>query len=84
MDNQFIEDRIAARKLLVVQLEEAIFQLSFNNISQYTLNTGQTVQTVTKRDIVTLEKLLSSTLNGIAELEARLNGSGTVIAGPAW
>jgi hypothetical protein len=66
--------RIEAKKAMIIAIEEAITALAGGAFS-YTLNTGQTTQTVTKQNIGSLRLLLSSLENDLASLEARLCGA---------
>lgn len=84
MDTTFIKDRITAIKLQIVAYEDAILALGVGGIQSYTLDTGQTRQTVTKFDIVELQKTLDMLLNRLVIYETRLTGNGVMIGGPAW
>ena len=83
MDSTFIQARITATKAQIVAYEDAILALASAGIQSYKLDTGQTVQTVTKLDLTALNKTVDSLYNRCATLEARLNG-GTIIGVPAW
>ncbi len=83
MDRAFIQDRITATKAQIVAYEDAATALAAG-VQSYTLDTGQSRQTVTKLDISALQKTIDSLYNRCATLEARLNGSGTVTTRPAW
>lgn len=77
-DDQWIEDRIAATKAMIIAFEDAILALSVGGLQQsYTLDTGQTRQVVTKADLGTIRNTLSSLENRLATLQARLRGSTT-------
>lgn len=84
MDENFLSSRILATKTQIVALEEAILALTAGAIVSYTLDTGQSRQTVTKADIGVLTKALDSLYNRLATLEARLTGSGVVTMRPLW
>ncbi len=84
MDASFIQSQIEATKTLITAYNAAILALIEGGVQSYTLDTGQTRQTVTKLDLDHLEKRLDSLMNRCATLEARLNGSGTSIARGAW
>ena len=84
MNSDFIQSRIDATKLQIVAYEGAVLALAGDGIQSYKLDTGQTVQTVTKLDLTALNKTIDSLYNRCATLEARLNGSGTTTARPAW
>ncbi len=83
MDRTFIQARIDATKLQIVAYEDAALALA-GGVQSYTLDTGQSRQTVTKLDLDAIQKTIDSLYNRCATLEARLNGSGTVTARPAW
>jgi len=83
-DPQFIQQQI---DIAVAQLDlynDAINALVVQGVKSYSLNTGQTTQSVTKFDLIELQKTVDSLLNRIATLEARLKGCGTGIARPAF
>lgn len=84
MDDSFLTSRIAAVKAQIEILEDAFASLASGAIVSYTLDTGQSRQTVTKSDISTISNTLDSLYNRLASLEARLTGCGTVIARPHW
>lgn len=83
MDRTFIQGRIDATKLQIVAYEDAALALA-GGVQSYTLDTGQSRQTVTKLDLDAIQKTIESLYNRCATLEARLNGSGAVTARPAW
>lgn len=83
MNRDFIQDRIDATKAQIVVYENAILALGTGGIQSYKMDTGQSVQTVTKLDLIQLNKTIDSLYNRCATLEARLNG-GAVIVRPAW
>ena len=80
----FIQSRIDATKAQIVAYEDATIALATDGIQSYKLDTGQTIQNVTKLDLIALNKTLDSLYNRCATLEARLNGTGTVIGVPRW
>ena len=83
MDRTFIQGRIDATKLQIVTYEDAALALA-GGVQSYTLDTGQSRQTVTKLDLSAIQNTIESLYNRCATLEARLNGSGTITARPAW
>lgn len=84
MSHTWWVERLDAARARVIVYEEAILQLSTGAVQSYTLNTGQTTQTVTKFDLDRLQATLTGLLNQVATLEARVHGCGVVTAGPAW
>ena len=83
MDSTFIQSRIVATKAQIVAYEDAVLALATAGVQSYKLDTGQTVQTVTKLDLAALNKTIDSLYNRCVTLEARLNG-GTITGVPAW
>lgn len=83
MDVAFIQARIDATKAQIIAYEDAATALA-GGVQSYTLDTGQTRQTVTKLDLSAIQRTIDSLYNRCATLEARLNGSGTITARPAW
>lgn len=84
MDAAFIQDRITATKAQIVAYEDATLALAQDGIQSYKLDTGQTIQNVTKLDLKDLNATIDSLYNRCATLEARLNGTGTKIGTPGW
>jgi len=83
MNRTFIQGRIDATKLQIIAYEDAALALA-GGVQSYTLDTGQSRQTVTKLDLIDIQTTIESLYNRCATLEARLNGSGVLIARPAW
>lgn len=76
--------RITATKALIDAFEAATLALAIGGIQSYTLDTGQTRQTVTKLDLKSIQDTLDMLYNRCAMLEARLNGGNVTIARGAW
>ena len=77
--------RLESTRALIVAYEEAVTALVTSGVQSYTLNTSQSVQTVTKFDLTNLNETIDALYNRCATLEARLNmGAGTVLGAPAW
>ncbi len=84
MDRAFLVDRITATKAQIVAYEDALLAFGTNGaIQSYTLDTGQSRQTVTRADLSTMNKVLDGLYNRCATLEARLTG-GTTQVRPCW
>jgi hypothetical protein len=84
MSHEFWQERLEATKAQIILYEEAIMQLSTGAVQSYSLNTGQTTQSVTRFDLNRLQVTLDALSNRLATLEARLKGCGTINAGAAW
>lgn len=83
MDSEFLQQRIDATKALIVAYEDAVTALVDGGVQTYTLDTGQSRQTVTRLELATLNRNIDSLYNRLATLQARLNG-GSVTVRPAW
>jgi hypothetical protein len=73
----WLQSRIDKTKTAIEAIEDAILALSTGNLQSYTIDTGQTRQTVTKKDISRLNVELDKLYLRLDWLDARLNGSGT-------
>lgn len=84
MDIAFLQARIEATKDQIAAYEDAALALGTNGIQSYTLDTGQSRQTVTKADLKAIQETIDKLYNRCATLEARLNGGNTVTMRPGW
>ena len=71
------EAALARYREMVVQLDAAFLAIA-GGVAEYTLNTGQTTQKVTRTTLGEWKSAYASCLNQIAVLETRLGLSGTV------
>lgn len=83
MNGTFLQERIDATKALIVAHEEAALALAAGTIASYSLDTGQSRQSVTKHNLATLNAAIDGLYNRLATLEAR-QGGGATNMGPAW
>lgn len=83
MDSEFLQQRIDATKALIAAYEDAATALVSGGVQSYTIDTGQTRQTVTQVDLAALNRNIDSLYNRLATLQARLKG-GSVNVRPAW
>ena len=82
--SQFILDRITAKKAQIILYEDALTALATGGVQEYRLDTGQSVQHVTKMDVKDLQNTVDSLYNTLATLEARCTGNGTITVRPAF
>ena len=81
----FLTESITKTKLVITAYEDAILALAgAGAIESYTLDTGQSRQTVTRADVSSINRIINSLMNRCATLQARLNGSGSGIGRPGW
>lgn len=81
-DTTWLTARIEKTEALIVKYEDAIDALS-SGAQVYSLDTGQTRQSVTKAQLGSLKNVLASLENRRETLLARLRGR-TVNFRPAW
>ena len=86
--NQFWKDELDNSRILLYELNQAIYTLTQKEIRQYTINTGQDSQTVSRQDLPQLYIRREALIKQIADLEAKL-GIGETDAGmyqvtPVW
>ena len=85
MSTAFLKERITQTKLIIVAYEDAILALTgAGAIESYTLDTGQSRQTVTRSNLKELSTTLDSLYNRLSVMQTRLTGSGVLIGRPAW
>lgn len=83
IDSTWLDARIAKTKLLIVAYEDAITAISTGGVQAYSLNTGQTTQTVTRANLTAMQATLESLENRLATLNARRYG-GSVYVRPSY
>lgn len=83
-DSEWIEARLAGARATVVALETAINALTVDGVASYTIDTGQTRQTVTRQNVAELRNSLSAAENRLTVLEARYCRGGRFQAKPGF
>ena len=83
-DQNFLMSRLTKTRALIVAYEDAVAALVSNRVQSYTLNTGQSTQTVTRYDINTLNESIDRLYNRCSTIEARLGMGNTVLGLPDW
>jgi hypothetical protein len=78
--SEFYQARISAITAQITAIETAITGLSSGTLRSYTLNTGQTTQTVTKQEIGVLRIELDKLISRLRYWDDLLNGGGTILA----
>lgn len=72
-DDEWLDERIAKTKELIVKYEDAIDALS-SGAQTYSLDTGQTSQSVTKAQLGSLRNMLQELENRLEWLNAKRHG----------
>lgn len=78
MTPEFIQARIDFYEALIPNLETTILGLSQGDKRSYSLNTGQTTESVTKKDLTRLEGILQTATDRLEAYQQRLNGGSSV------
>jgi len=84
MDADYIDARIAAVKARIEAYEAAILALTEGEMTQYTLDTGQSRQVVMLHDVNRLEKTLNAAYNMLQFWENKKTGGAVIQGTPGW
>lgn len=84
MQNSDLQKILDDTKGIIDAYSAAILFLATNPTLSYSLDTGQSIQKVTRANLAELRSARSALLNECAMLEARLNGGSISITGPAF
>lgn len=83
LDLAWLDARIAATETAIESYEAAELALTTGGAQSYTLDTGQSRQTVTRSNLTEIRKGVESLYNRLATLEARRDGA-VVRVSPLW
>ena len=83
LSNDYLDARIARTKTIIIAYEDALEAIA-GGAQQYSLDTGQTRQTVTKANVASLRLALDSAENRLAVLDARRFGNGSFYGRPGF
>jgi len=83
---QYWENELINSRILLNEIDKAILAISQTNIQSYTLDTGQSRQTVTRQDLSNLIDRRDKLIEIIREIELYLNKgkSGVQQVRPYW
>ena len=79
-DSTFVQARITAIQAQIVAYETAMTALSSGKVKSYSLNTGQTTQSVTKRDLSQMQTELDYLIGRLQYWDSMLNNDVVVYA----
>lgn len=83
-DYAYLTARIAAAEAAIEQHEAAELALTTGGVQSYTLDTGQSRQTVTRVNLTEIRNAIDGLYNRRATLIARRDGCGVVTVRPCW
>lgn len=81
---EFWQDELQNLRVLLYKYDQAIADLVSGKISEYRLETGQSMQYVKRSDLSPLQTARESLLVQIDGLETRLNGGAVSMIAPGW
>ena len=84
MSTAFWTARKAATEAQILAYETAIEALAGDGVQEYSLDTGQSVQRVTKVNLSSMQTALDKLYNRYQIICQRLNGGGSVQGVPGW
>lgn len=84
MTDEFLKSQIERTKTQIESVADAIDQLTAGAVQSYSIDTGQTKQSVTKVDLDMLHRRYDSLMNRYYMLKARCSGDNSFNAGSAW
>ncbi|MCQ2087868.1 MAG: hypothetical protein MJZ37_07430 [Bacilli bacterium] len=73
----FWQEKLANTRALLDKVEQAIYSLTQNEVTEYTLDTGQNRQTVKRQDLGSLHLQRERLLSEIDQLERKLGLHGS-------
>lgn len=83
IDSAWLDARIVKTKALIESYEDALLAIA-SGAQQYSFDTGQTRQTVTRANVASARLMLLELENRLEILCARRDGDGTFIARPGF
>lgn len=84
MNYDFLTDRINHIKDAIISAENAELDLINGSISSYSINTGQSSQSVTKQNITELRKYISALYLRLDDLTKRRDGASLTVGVLRW
>lgn len=82
-ERTWLEQRIAAKKALILAFETAITTIA-GGAQNYSIDTGQTRQVVTRANLSEMRIMIAKLESDVSTLMQRLNGCGRFQVRPAW
>lgn len=80
----FLTTQIERAQAAVLAYNDALVALGTSGIQSYTLDTGQSKQTVTRANLTEINNVIDSLNNRIVTLTARRDGCAAFTGGPGW
>lgn len=84
MDATFIQARITYFETLIPILESAVEAVATGTVQSYTINTGQTTETVNKKNLMSYTNRLDWAYQRLDYWYIRLNGGATIQVRPGY
>lgn len=84
MDTLTLQAEIVVTKSIIANIGAAIIALSDPTITSYSMDTGQTVQRVSRENLPDMITQRRALMNELCTMQARLSGGNVQQALPAW
>lgn len=84
MDVPTLQLEIVTTKAIIAVIGAAILALSDPTVTSYSLDTGQTVQRVSRENLIDLIAQRRALMDELCTMQARLSGGNVQQALPAW
>lgn len=79
-----MQTRIDRTKALIIAYEDCLLALASNKNKSYSINTGQTTETVSQKDIPSVQSLLETLYSQLDYFDAMLSGTVSTIVVPGF
>lgn len=83
-DRAFLEERLTKVEAAISAYEDALLAFATGAVQSYTLDTGQTRQTVTKANVTEMQRMVDRLMNQRAVLRAQLGCGGQTYVVPGF
>lgn len=84
MDSTFLQSQITATQNQIVVYQDLLLALAANPARSYTINTGQTTETVNRWDVDKIHALIDSLYSRLDYLSAQQSGNVSTICIPGF
>jgi hypothetical protein len=76
VEDSYLQARITKLLTVVEQIDDVLLKLSLNPRQSYTINTGQTTETVTTANALAFRALANGLMSDIEAMQDQLDGGG--------
>ena len=84
MDPVFIQSQIDFYSSAITAYQRVLLDLALNPAKSYTINTGQTTESVTRQDVDKIRALISGLITDLNYWQSLQSGGGCVVVTPGF